>query len=274
MSLTPRTKGKSVVDSGRLSGPEKAAVILLSLGEDHGTIWRALDEEEIKEVSQAMAGLGNVSAQVVEELLVEFVSGMSGGRLDHGLVRTDPEAAGRLHARRQGRQPDGGDPRSRGSDHVGQARQRERGRARQLPEERIPADGRGHPLEDQVRARRARAGRAAGGLRARMRDAHAAHGAGAARDPRQDRADAAHRVHVQPGAHLQARQPRDDGGDLQQLRPPDREPLHRRAGRAQPRERRAHPGADVRVRGPLQARSWRRADAAARRWRRTRWRWR
>src|SRR6185312_16199346 len=77
MSLSPR-RGKSVVDAGRLTGPEKAAVILLSLGEDHGTIWRALDEEEIKEVSQAMAGLGNVSAQVVEELLVEFVSGMSG----------------------------------------------------------------------------------------------------------------------------------------------------------------------------------------------------
>ncbi|MDP2764202.1 MAG: flagellar motor switch protein FliG, partial [Brevundimonas sp.] len=36
------------------------------------------DEEEIKEISQAMASLGTVSAQVVEELLVEFVSGMSG----------------------------------------------------------------------------------------------------------------------------------------------------------------------------------------------------
>src|ERR1700748_261440 len=79
MSLAPRTKGKSVVASGRLSGPEKAAVILLSLGEDHGQIWRALDEEEIKEVSQAMAGLGNVTASAVDELLVEFVSGMSGG---------------------------------------------------------------------------------------------------------------------------------------------------------------------------------------------------
>src|SRR5215472_11760605 len=77
MSLSPR-KGKSIVDVGRLTGPEKAAVILLSLGEDHATIWRHLDEEEIKEVSQAMAGLGNVSASVVEELLVEFVSGMSG----------------------------------------------------------------------------------------------------------------------------------------------------------------------------------------------------
>src|ERR1700722_17997496 len=79
MSTTPaRPKAKSIVDASRLSGPEKAAVILLSLGEDHGTIWRSLDEEEIKEVSQAMAGLGTVSAGVVEELLVEFVSGMSG----------------------------------------------------------------------------------------------------------------------------------------------------------------------------------------------------
>src|SRR5271169_4538881 len=78
MSLNPRGKGKSIVDASRLSGPEKAAVVLLSLGEDHGVIWRALDEEEIKEVSQAMAGLGNVSASAVEELLVEFVSGMSG----------------------------------------------------------------------------------------------------------------------------------------------------------------------------------------------------
>src|SRR5579871_7057626 len=79
MSLAPRSKSKAIVDSGRLSGPEKAAVVLLSLGEDHGQIWRALDEEEIKEVSQAMAGLGTVTASVVEELLVEFVSGMSGG---------------------------------------------------------------------------------------------------------------------------------------------------------------------------------------------------
>jgi len=71
-------KTKTIVDVGRLSGPEKAAVVLLSLGEEHATIWQALDEEEIKEVSQAMASLGTVSAQVVEELLVEFVSGMSG----------------------------------------------------------------------------------------------------------------------------------------------------------------------------------------------------
>ncbi|MGO4611433.1 hypothetical protein AB4142_34370, partial [Variovorax sp. 2RAF20] len=57
--------------------PEKAAIVLLALGEDHTKIWEALDDEEIKEVSQAMASLGTVSASVVDELLVEFVSGMS-----------------------------------------------------------------------------------------------------------------------------------------------------------------------------------------------------
>ncbi|AAK22890.1 flagellar motor switch protein FliG [Caulobacter vibrioides] len=67
----------AVNDVKNLSGPEKAAIVLLALGEDHTRIWEALDDEEIKEVSQAMAGLGTVSASVVEDLLVEFVSGMS-----------------------------------------------------------------------------------------------------------------------------------------------------------------------------------------------------
>ncbi|RYF95742.1 MAG: flagellar motor switch protein FliG [Caulobacteraceae bacterium] len=75
MSRSP--KSKAINDSARLSGPEKAAVVMLALGEDHTRIWETLDDEEIKEISQAMAGLGTVAASVVEELLVEFVSGMS-----------------------------------------------------------------------------------------------------------------------------------------------------------------------------------------------------
>ena len=72
------TKKPAVDDVRKLTGPEKAAVILLSLGEDHTRLWQSLDEDEIKEISQAMASLGTVSAAVVEELMVEFVSGMSG----------------------------------------------------------------------------------------------------------------------------------------------------------------------------------------------------
>ena len=72
------SKKPAIEDARKLTGPEKAAVVLLSLGEDHTRLWQSLDEDEIKEISQAMASLGTVSAQVVEELLVEFVSGMSG----------------------------------------------------------------------------------------------------------------------------------------------------------------------------------------------------
>ncbi|MBI2263026.1 MAG: flagellar motor switch protein FliG [Caulobacterales bacterium] len=72
------SKKPAVEDARKLTGPEKAAVVLLSLGEEHTRLWQSLDEDEVKEISQAMASLGTVSAGVVEELLVEFVSGMSG----------------------------------------------------------------------------------------------------------------------------------------------------------------------------------------------------
>ncbi|WP_337186888.1 flagellar motor switch protein FliG [Phenylobacterium sp.] len=75
----PRSSGsKNIVDPSRLNGAEKCAVVLLALGEEHAHVWQSLDEEEIKEISQAMASLGTVSAGVVEDLLVEFVSGASG----------------------------------------------------------------------------------------------------------------------------------------------------------------------------------------------------
>lgn len=69
---------KTADEPRRLTGPEKAAVVLLSLGEEHTTLWQQLDEEEIKEISQAMAGLGTVTAAEVEDVLMEFVSGIGG----------------------------------------------------------------------------------------------------------------------------------------------------------------------------------------------------
>ncbi|MDV6331844.1 flagellar motor switch protein FliG [Asticcacaulis sp. 201] len=71
------SRKNTIDDPKRLSGVEKAAVVLLALGEDHLQLWQALDEEEIKEISQAMSSLGTVASHVVEDLLVEFVSGMS-----------------------------------------------------------------------------------------------------------------------------------------------------------------------------------------------------
>jgi flagellar motor switch protein FliG len=51
---------------------------MLALGEEHGSrVWRMMDEEEIKDISQTMSTLGTISANLVEKLLVEFVSQMS-----------------------------------------------------------------------------------------------------------------------------------------------------------------------------------------------------
>lgn len=72
-------KSTTITDPSQLTGPEKAAIVLLTLGEEHTAIWQMLDEEEIREISQAMATLGNVQSSVVEALLVEFISNVSGG---------------------------------------------------------------------------------------------------------------------------------------------------------------------------------------------------
>jgi flagellar motor switch protein FliG len=59
----------------QLRGPEKAAILLLALGEEHGqNIWKLMGDDEIKEVSQVMSSLGPVTSTLVEKLLVEFVS--------------------------------------------------------------------------------------------------------------------------------------------------------------------------------------------------------
>jgi flagellar motor switch protein FliG len=66
-------------DIRALTGPERAAVMMLSLGEEHSApLWKMMDEDEIKEVSQIMSTLGTVSSGLVEKLLVDFVSQMSG----------------------------------------------------------------------------------------------------------------------------------------------------------------------------------------------------
>src|SRR3569832_1638074 len=67
-------------DIRQLSGAERSAVLLHALGDEHATKLRnMLDDEEIREISQIKYSLGSVSACVVEKLLVEFVSQMSGG---------------------------------------------------------------------------------------------------------------------------------------------------------------------------------------------------
>jgi len=67
-----------IKDLSELTGPQRAAVLLLMLGEKHGgPIWALLEEDEVKRVSYAMAQLGSIEAKTVEGLVVDFVSRLS-----------------------------------------------------------------------------------------------------------------------------------------------------------------------------------------------------
>ena len=58
-----------------LSGPQKAATLMLALGEEQASqIFSKLHEDEIRDLSQAMAALGTVSAGQVQEVVTEFSS--------------------------------------------------------------------------------------------------------------------------------------------------------------------------------------------------------
>jgi flagellar motor switch protein FliG len=65
-------------DYRTLGGPEKAAIFMLALGEEHTAhIFEHMDYDEIMEISQSMASLGKVSANIIERLFVDFAEQMS-----------------------------------------------------------------------------------------------------------------------------------------------------------------------------------------------------
>jgi flagellar motor switch protein FliG len=74
-SLAERQAGKAKV---QIPGPQRAAMLMLALGEQYGgKVWSLLDDEEVRELSIAMSTLGTVEADTVEDMLLEFVSRMS-----------------------------------------------------------------------------------------------------------------------------------------------------------------------------------------------------
>jgi len=65
-------------DYRTLTGTEKTAIFMLSLGEDHtARLFSHMNEEEIMELSQTMATLGKVSSTVVERLFIDFAEQMT-----------------------------------------------------------------------------------------------------------------------------------------------------------------------------------------------------
>ena len=68
-----------VNDLQALSGAQKAAVLILALGEEQcARLFSMMHEDEIKEISSAMAQLGAVRSDIVERLCVEFAEQIGG----------------------------------------------------------------------------------------------------------------------------------------------------------------------------------------------------
>jgi flagellar motor switch protein FliG len=62
----------------QLTGPERAAVLMLALGESHGgKIWALLDDDDLRRLTIVMSTLGTVESNLVEGLLLEFVGRLS-----------------------------------------------------------------------------------------------------------------------------------------------------------------------------------------------------
>lgn len=97
-AVSPQPVAANVdADIKRLSGIERAAVLMLALGREHGeAVWTQLTEDEIKELSAAMAKLGTVSAALVERLFVEFSGQVSNVASLHGSFDTTEKLLGSM----------------------------------------------------------------------------------------------------------------------------------------------------------------------------------
>jgi flagellar motor switch protein FliG len=64
--------------SDKMTGPQKAAAFMLAVGEEHASkLFSMMHEDEIRDISQAMANLGTVPAVAVENLAREFSDNIS-----------------------------------------------------------------------------------------------------------------------------------------------------------------------------------------------------
>ena len=71
-------KPHTVTSPDQLSGAERAAVVMLAIGEEASKpLWASLDEDELRDVTFAISKLGSVTADVVEDLLLQFVQKLS-----------------------------------------------------------------------------------------------------------------------------------------------------------------------------------------------------
>jgi flagellar motor switch protein FliG len=66
--------------SSALSGPRKAAILMIALGEQRAAqMFAYMDDYEIRDISREMASLGHVKSEEMEQTLGDFVEAVGGG---------------------------------------------------------------------------------------------------------------------------------------------------------------------------------------------------
>lgn len=79
-SQAPGRAGANAPRRKKATGPQKAAILFLCLGEKRGSaLMQKLDLQEIQTITRAMSGLGTIDSEVVEEVLTDFSDAMANG---------------------------------------------------------------------------------------------------------------------------------------------------------------------------------------------------
>src|SRR5690606_41927619 len=83
---------KKQLAKSKLSGGERAAIYLMTLGEDEAaSVLRHLGPREVQKLGTAMTALKNVSREQVNEVLTEFVRTVS----EHTALRSEERRVGK-----------------------------------------------------------------------------------------------------------------------------------------------------------------------------------
>ena len=79
----------SIRDISKLTGAQKVAIVLLSLSDENATkVFSMMTEEEIKEISHSMSNLGAISPEVIERLMSQLNSDLTGDTIFLGNLYT------------------------------------------------------------------------------------------------------------------------------------------------------------------------------------------
>ncbi len=104
----PRARGGRIATTSealafeRLTGPQKAAILMLALREEHAAkLFQRMEIDEVKDISQVMASLGKVTSEIVEKLLREFGDRLSSSGTLIGTFETTERMLARFLSKEQ-----------------------------------------------------------------------------------------------------------------------------------------------------------------------------